>query len=258
MLIFMWCAGIALKAVAAYHIARERLAREYLAIFVYLSWLAVHASILLALRGKQQPFLQFYSLDVPLILFLKFWAVSAVFRALTINYRDFRAVGTAILGMLTALGVLAAWITSLAPLHPIPAPWLWRAALFAQRYASEMIIVVMLGVRYLLVTLRSPKVRIPRTAQRAATLIAFDCILTLAGSAFVRSYAYSYPKASAFIPTVLGAAIAAGWLLMRRLSDAEVAVMTPGEREDYRSKKRERLHLLRAEIEYALRKAQDR
>jgi hypothetical protein len=248
----VWCAGILLKAVAAFRMVRDRLLDQYLAVWVYVSFMVVHSTALFFLRPYWHWYLVTYGYGVPFSLLLKFGAVTSIFWALTSNYRDFRTWGSAILGVFAVFGVAGAWATSFLPATPNPGPWLWNMALAALRYASEVIVVVLLAARFLVP--KSPRISAPRTAQRAAVIMSFDAALSILAAWFAKQYAYSMPDATAYVATASGIMVGAAWLTLRRFNEAPVYLPTPQELAESNRKLKQELHLISADIDYAIRK----
>jgi hypothetical protein len=227
MLIYvMWCAGVAAKAMAAYRMASKGLVRTLPLLWCYLVFSVIYSLALMVFRSRPAVYLQFYSAGLPMTLLVKCSAVSSIFWALTGNYPNFRAAGSALLGACSAIGVIAVWMVAFLaePVHAASwVQWLWNAAILTKRYTAIALLAILLSIRLFLP--KAPRVAIPRSAKQAASLMAFDAAVDLAAVWIARLYAFRSPNAAALILTSGGLVVGLAWLTLKPGKDhlAEVS-----------------------------------
>jgi hypothetical protein len=238
----VWCAGIVLKGVAAYRMVRNGLAKTLFPVWTYLMFGVIYLSVLIALRPYWTAYLRFYTAGIPFVLLAKCAATVCLFWALAANYRSLRAICVLFFGLFTAVGVIAAWVTSFLPsVAHIVAPWLWNAALSVERYGSAVIAGTLLST--LLLLPRAPRIPIPRCATRAAQVMIFDAVTVMISAWFAQSYAYTHPLATALLSTLFGIVTGAAWLSVRPFEELPVDLPTPAELEQVRRRLGLELHL---------------
>jgi hypothetical protein len=254
MLIYtMWFAGIAFKAFAAHRMVRNGLIEKLFPVCSYLAVSALYLGILLLLRPNPAIYLRVYSAGIPFLLAAKCAGTICIFWALAENYPNFRVAGSVFLGLFAIVGVIAAWLTSFVPAtaHWLTPPWMWRAALLTERFASAVIAGTLLSSLVLLP--RAPRIPIPRYARLAAKLMIFDALMNLASALFAASFAYGLPTGTALVATFSGMLTGAAWLRLRPFEELPVSLPSPEEIEAARQRASQQLRLIAARIDEAAR-----
>jgi hypothetical protein len=244
-----WGVGIILNAFAAYRMVSLGLSRHLPPLWFHLAFTSVFAAALFAVRSNRALYLGVYSAGLPLALLFKCAAVTAIYWALTLNYRDFRVAGSVFFGSFSIIGVVAAWLTAFVTPHVFVdslAKSLWQVALLAERYASVAIVALLLGV--LLFLPRNQTMPMPRFALRAAQLMILDSLLAILSAWGQQALAYSHPTATALVATSYGAIAGFAWLFLRGYQEVPVQVLSPEQLDEQRQQLAAKLHVIAAEI----------
>lgn len=177
--LYIWYAAVLAKAFAAYRFVRTGLIARFPVIWAYLVVTATRSTILIFLQHQRTRYVEVSSITAPLILLLEAFCVMEVFHRITEEYPNFGKPGAVFLGSLAGIGVSAASLTRFAW---VPHNWsgTWQVMMLAERYASLVMIIVLIGAR--IVVPRVSAVPIRRSADRAAGILALQEIFALLGA----------------------------------------------------------------------------
>lgn len=232
-LLGVWYAGVLAKGFAAYRTARNGVPRLLPAPWVYLAVSFLYAGALAASRFSYPTYLTVYSAGLPVILILQLIATSGIFWLLAVNFPNFRAAGSIALAVLGAIGIGAAWATSYFS-GSRSLPWMWNAIIFAQHYASMIVVVVLLSA--LLLLPRLPYIPIPQSAIRAAWFMVIDAGLTFCVAWLADQYNYGFPKAMAIVTALRGILVSLLWMTLKPTWEfVSVPLATAAERAESRA-----------------------
>jgi hypothetical protein len=225
----LWYAGPAVKAVAVYRLARNGLVERFPALWAFLIASALQSVLLIAFQRHQQRYAYIYSYTSVIMLLMEAFAIVGVFWVVTEKYPNFGRPGTVFLSGLAVIGALACWMTRFLA---VPPHWstFWQVAVLTQRYVTLVMIVVLAGSRLLLPIV--PRIPIRASARRASDILTIHALFALASSAVTVGTDGRFPWAASLLP-VLGGVVSpllcAFWLTAASDECADFAPVTEKE-----------------------------
>lgn len=180
LVLVLWYAGPAAKAVAVYQLARKGLVWRFPMLWAFLVASALQSALLIPFQHIPATYAYIYSYtSVPLLL-METFAIVGVFWVVTEKYPNFGKPGTILLSGLAIAGALACWMTRFAA---VPLHWsgFWQVAVLTQRYVTLVMIVLLAGTRLLLPII--PRIPIRPSARRASDILTIHALFLLASAA---------------------------------------------------------------------------
>jgi hypothetical protein len=180
LILCLWYAAIASKALAAYRLFRDDLVPRFATVFIFLTVCVARSLVLVTLKTNIRGYKLVLAYSTPLMLLLEGFAVVGVFWAVAEQYPRFRKTGSVILVCLTGIGASAAWLTYFVG---VPSGWSapWQIASLLQRNGVLVTTVVLAGTRFLLP--RIPGIPIRPSARRMADILTANAALEWLGTA---------------------------------------------------------------------------
>lgn len=228
----LWYAGPATKAVAAYRLARTGLVWRFPALWAFLIASALQSTLLIAFQRHQERYAYIYSYTSVTMLLMEAFAIVGVFWVVTEKYPNFGRPGTVLLSGLAVIGAAACWMTRFLA---VPPHWsaVWQMAILTQRYVTLVMIVVLAGSRLLLPIV--PRIPIRASARRASDILTIHALFALASSAVTVGTDGRFPWAASLLPVLSGVitpALCAFWLTAASDECADLAPVTERELRD--------------------------
>lgn len=225
----LWYAGPAAKAVAAYRLARTGLVRRFPALWAFLVASALQSALLISVQHNPERYAYIYSYTSVMMLLMETFAIVGVFWVVTEKYPNFGRPGTMLLSGLAIIGVLACWMTRFLA---VPPHWsgFWQIAMLTQRYVALVMIVMLTGSRILLPIV--PRIPIRASARRASDILTIHALFGLASSAMTVGTAGRFPWAASLLPVLGGVVtplLCAFWLSAASDECADLAPVTEKE-----------------------------
>jgi hypothetical protein len=232
LIVALWYAGPAMKAVAVYRLVRHGLVRRFPALWAFLLASLLRSALLIPFQRDPVRYAYLYSYTGVTMLLMEAFAIVGVFWVVTEKYPNFGRPGTVLLSGLAVLGALACWVTRFAA---VPAHWeaLWQLAVLIQRYATLVMIVVLAGTRLLLPII--PRIPIRPVARRASDILTVHALFGLAAAALTVATAARQPLLVSLLPVVGGVVVpllCAFWLTAASDDCSDFAPVTEKERSE--------------------------
>ena len=225
-LMSLWAVGTAAKAAGAYRIWRNGLIPRLPTLWALLLALCVQGTVMMALRSDPRRAAEVYTWSGWLVLALEGLSVVWIFLVVTEKYPRFKWPRTILLSGLALIGASACWMAGFwAP----PADWghNWNFSMFVQRDAGLTMLVMLVGTRVLLPSVKGIPIR--RSARRASDILTLYLLVMFLCSTFAIATAGRYAFLQALLPILNGAAlgILCAVFLTRESDVCEEATATP-------------------------------
>jgi hypothetical protein len=212
LIVSIWWIGVAVKALAAWRIARKGLFHRLPIFWAFIVISVARSVVLLVFGGNSRRYAEIIADSLPMMLLTEAFAITSVFWAVTENFPRWRKPGTISLSALAIIGAASALVVRSAA---IPKDWgynwlqPWELAMLLQRDAMVAMAVVLLGVRFLTVLVRM--VPVHPVARRAADVLLIDVLLGMLNSTVVMWLGHRYPALAALWPVSAGVANGLLW-----------------------------------------------
>jgi hypothetical protein len=229
LVLVLWYAGPAAKAVAVYRLARTGLVWRFPALWAFLVASALQSALLISVQHNPERYAYIYSYTSVMMLLMETFAIVGVFWTVTEKYPNFGRPGTVLLSGLALIGVLACWMTRFLA---VPPHWsvFWQIAMLTQRYVTLVMIVMLAGSRILLPIV--PRIPIRVSARRASDILTIHALFGLASSAVTVGTGGRFPWAASLLPVLGGMVtplLCAFWLTAASDECADLAPVTEKE-----------------------------
>jgi hypothetical protein len=212
LVVSIWWIGVAVKALAAWRIARKGLFHRLPILWAFIVISVARSIVLACFFGDSRRYAEIVADSLPMMLLTEAFAITSVFWAVTENFPRWRKPGTISLSALAIIGAASALLVRSAA---IPKDWgyswlqPWDLAILLQRNAMVGMAVVLLGVRFLTVLVRM--VPVHPVARRAADVLLIDVLLGMLSSTVVMWFGYTYPPAARLWTVTVGVANGLLW-----------------------------------------------
>ncbi len=196
-------AGMAAKAAGAYRIWRDGLVSRLPALWILLLALCAQDVALMALDHDPRRAAEVFAWSSSIMLALEGLSVVWIFFAMTEKYRSFNWPRTILLSALALIGASVCWMAGFwAP--PADRGGL-QFALFAERNAGLVMLVMLAGTRVLLPRVKGIPIR--RSARRASDILSLYVLTAFLWSTLAIATAAGYSFLQSLVPILNGATL---------------------------------------------------